>query len=470
MARESLHKNPVGTDFSRGELQYTSHSRYRDYQYSGVVWLQRVPTHWHVQPLKRLGGLQAGAGFPEDEQGDLAQEIPFFKVGDMGSPRNVRELQQWQHTVSRETARKLRAHVFPANTVVFAKVGAALMLNRRRVLVQPSCIDNNMMGFVPISCDPKWAFYALCAFDIGVLANPGAVPSVNEVQMRDIPVVVPPPPEQRAIAAFLDRETAKIDALVAKKERLIELLQERRSALISQAVTKGLDPNVPMKQSHIEWLGKIPRHWKVKKLRRWASLIQTGSTPPTGQSQHFVDGTVPWHGPSSFSTDLLLRNAVRMVTEGAIRQRVARLFPRGSTMIVTIGATLGRVGLVKEPSSCNQQITTVNFDPKDVDGKFGAYQLKRLESVFAGVAPNTTLPILNQWQIGDFAFAAPPLDEQGMVIAFLDREIDKIVALMAKVRTALDRLKELRMTLISAAVTGKIDVRDEADPNPGAAS
>lgn len=131
--------------------------------------------------------------------------------------------------------------MFPPRTIVFAKVGAALLLNRRRLLARPSCLDNNMMGFMPAQCDPTWALYWLSGLDMGELANPGAVPSVNEGQMRDTAAAVPPEPEQRAIAAFLDRETARIDALVAKKERLIELLQEKRTALVSAAVTGRID-------------------------------------------------------------------------------------------------------------------------------------------------------------------------------------------------------------------------------------
>jgi len=213
--------------------------------------------------LKRIGDLQAGAGFPDDEQGLQTEGIPFFKVGDMSVPGNERGMREFQHTVSEATARRLRAFVFPPGTIVFAKVGAALMLSRRRLLTRPSCIDNNMMGFMPLECDVTWAMYWLNGLDMGELANPGAVPSVNEGQMRDTPAIAPPEAEQRAIAAFLDRETARIDALVAKKERLIELLQEQRTALITRAVTKGLDPNILMKDSGVEWLGEIPAHWDV---------------------------------------------------------------------------------------------------------------------------------------------------------------------------------------------------------------
>ena len=211
------------------------------------------------------------------------------------------------------------------------------------------------------------------------------------------------------------------------------------------------------KNSGVEWLGEIPAHWEVKPLKRWASLIQTGSTPPTSNTQYFAEGTVPWHGPGSFSSDLLLRPAARMVTESAIQDRVARIFDKESSMIVTIGSTIGKVGFVNEPSSCNQQITAVTFDSKDVFAKYAGYQLKRLEPILGGIAPNTTLPILDQGQVGCLPFFGPPMSEQRAIAAFLDRETAKIDALVAKKERLIELLQEKRTALISHAVTKGLD-------------
>ena len=208
---------------------------------SGVEWLGEIPAHWEVKRLKHLGDLQGGAGFPHEEQWDTTQEYPFFKVGDMSVEANQREMIEYQHTVSSDTARRLRAYIFPPFTIVFAKVGAALMLNRRRMIVRPSCIDNNMMGFIPRVPDPDWMLYWMSGLDLRKLANPGAVPSVNEGQIREQETTLPPLVEQTAIAAFLDQETAKLDNLIAKVHQVIELLKELRAALISAAVTGQID-------------------------------------------------------------------------------------------------------------------------------------------------------------------------------------------------------------------------------------
>ena len=213
-------------------VQAGKRATYPAYKPSGVVWLGDVPEHWEVVAFKRLGDFQAGAGFPNDEQGLENDELPFYKVSDTNLPGNEVFMTAHNNAVSRETARRLHAHVFPQDAIVFAKVGAALLLNKRRVLTRPSCIDNNMMGFIQRSCHRNWAYHWMCSLDLGELANPGAVPSINEGQIREIRVPVPPLDEQRAIAEFLDRETGRIDALIEKKRRLIELLEEKRTALI----------------------------------------------------------------------------------------------------------------------------------------------------------------------------------------------------------------------------------------------
>ena len=208
---------------------------------SGIEWLGQIPSNWEVLAFKRLGDFQGGAGFPNDEQGYEDNELPFYKVSDTNLPGNEIFMTMHNNAVSQETARRLRAYIFPTETIVFAKVGAALLLNKRRILTQPACIDNNMMGFMRRTCELKWAYFWMCSLDLGELANPGAVPSINEGQIREIRVPVPSFEEQQAIVTFLDRETARIDGLIEKIRKSIDMLREYRTALISAAVTGKID-------------------------------------------------------------------------------------------------------------------------------------------------------------------------------------------------------------------------------------
>ena len=439
--------------------RFPHHKPYPTYKDSGVEWLGEIPAHWEVSRADSLFRYEKIQIEPStiSEQSVFHYSIPAIQETGNGifeSPTGI-------------DSAKLR--IF-GQRILISKLnprkGVVLVADEKSV---PTICSTEFVPLEIRSCDLGWAYHLLASEPTRQRLSAVVRSATRSHQRAEIAEVlkmwhgVPPLPEQRAIAAFLDRETAQIDAFVAKKERLIKLLQEKRTALISNAVTKGLDPDAPMKDSGVEWLGEIPAHWEVKILKRWASLIQTGSTPPTSNPQYFSEGTVPWHGPSSFSSDLLLRPAARTVTENAIQDRVARIFDKESSMIVTIGSTIGKVGFVDEPSSCNQQITAVTFDSRDVFAKYAGYQLKRLEPMLGGIAPNTTLPILDQGQIGCLHFFGPPMSEQRAITAFLDHETAQIDALVAKVRQAIDRLQELRTALISAAVTGKIDVREAAE-------
>jgi len=210
---------------------------------SGIEWLGQIPAHWDAVRLKYVGSLVAGSGFPHEYQGVQGEELQFYKVGDLTASSDGVRMQDAPNSISRETAKQLRATELLPGALLWAKIGAALFLNRRRITTRPCCIDNNMTAYVPNSTivSTDWAFYWTSTLDFGELANPGAVPSLSEGYQATLPLVVPPSEEQQAIADFLDRETAKIDALIAKVREAIERLKEYRTALISAAVTGKID-------------------------------------------------------------------------------------------------------------------------------------------------------------------------------------------------------------------------------------
>ena len=209
---------------------------------SGIEWLGDVPAHWEVIKLGLVSTFKGGAGFPDAYQGQTENEIPFFKVGDIVNSDESGVMRKANHTVTRETAKTLRAFVFPSDTIVFAKVGAALLLKRFRELGQPSCIDNNMMGMTAgKNASADFLLYVLPLLDFTLIVNPGAVPSINEGQISGQRIALPPLDEQVAVIEYLNAESAKFDTLTAEAQRAIDLLQERRTALISAAVTGQID-------------------------------------------------------------------------------------------------------------------------------------------------------------------------------------------------------------------------------------
>lgn len=204
---------------------------------SGVEWLGRVPVHWVVCRLKHVVRLDGGAGFPESEQGRLEGELPFFKVANLANG-----LTESESRITAEVAASLRAQVFPANSIAFAKVGAALLLNRKVQMPIAGCVDNNMMVAVPKQVDPTWLKWMMTALDMSSIVNPGAIPSVNQEQVGCLSVTVPPTSEQIEVAEFVESRVLQLDRLVEATNLSVDLLAERRSAFITATVTGQLEP------------------------------------------------------------------------------------------------------------------------------------------------------------------------------------------------------------------------------------
>ena len=210
-------------------------------KHSGVEWLGDVPAHWEVLALKRLAKFRSGAGFPVEDQGSLGHELPFFKVSDMNLIGNERIMKTWNNSVTNDIAERLGASVFRTGTIIFPKVGGALLTNKRRVVERPCCIDNNLMGCTVYRGDSRFALLLLENIDFGKIAKPGPVPAISESEVRDIRAVMPPIAEQTAIVRYLDRATADIDTAIDKAQRQIDLLREYRIRLIADVITGQVD-------------------------------------------------------------------------------------------------------------------------------------------------------------------------------------------------------------------------------------
>lgn len=284
--------------------------------------------------------------------------------------------------------------------------------------------------------------------------------------MDDIPrliVTLPPLHEQTAIAEFLDRETGKIDKLVAEQRRLMELLKEKRQAVISHAVTKGLNPHAPMKPSGIEWLGDVPVGWVTGQMRYLAELIVDGThhspqSLPNGDYLYITAKNIKEHG-----FDL---TEITYVTELQHREIFARCPVRkGDVLYIKDGATAGiaMVNPLEEEFSLLSSVALIRTIQSKLTPEFLAYQLNAsqfknpaLNGLVGGAMTRFTLELISR-----FAVSVPPVEEQRAIVARLDIETAKFDTLTAEAQRVIDLLQERRTALISAAVTGQIDVRQQ---------
>jgi len=285
--------------------------------------------------------------------------------------------------------------------------------------------------------------------------------NLSQEDFRSFLIPRPSLPEQTQISTFLDRETAKIDALVAEQRRLMELLKEKRQAVISHAVTRGLNPNAPMKPSGVEWLGDVPAHWEVTPLK-YLTEIGNGSTPSREVPEYWAEEGFPWLN-SSVVNSSVVTEAEGFVTERALREcHLPIVVPPAILVGITgQGRTRGMAALLGIEATINQHVAYIKPASVKLDVNYilrvfdSAYSKLRRDSEEAGA----TKGAITCGQLGELRIPLPELAEQNAIVAFLEAESTKLDTLTAEAQRAIDLLLERRTALISAAVTGQIDVR-----------
>ncbi len=442
------------------EVQPHRFRPYPEYRDSGVEWLGNIPAHWRANRLKFLAparinkldtkpsdAVYVGLEHIESWAGRLILEPQPQSVDSIVSLFNAGDV----------LLGKLRPYLAKAARPNFDGVCSGEILPLRPT---PECFQSYVMYCLLNAPYVRW---------LDSLTYGAKMPRVNPEQVASSIAPLPPKSEQKAIGAFLDRETARIDALVARKERLIELLQEKRIALITRAVTRGLDPNVRMKDSGVEWLGKIPGHWDMKRLRHIVSNIEQGWSPNCKNREAGVD---EW--------GVLKAGCVNrgLFVESEHKTLPSQLSPipaieikEGDLLMSRASGSRDLVGSVAIVPKCRPRLLLCDkvfrLHTQSIDGhrEFIGYAMNsrtirwQIESVLSGgsgLAAN-----ISQDAVKDLMLAQPPQEERRRIAEYLEREATSIDALVNRVRQAIEHLHEFRTALISAAVTGKIDVREE---------
>jgi type I restriction enzyme, S subunit len=307
--------------------------------------------------------------------------------------------------------------------------------------------------------DARFLFYLTVAHDFrsygeAEMLGAGGQKRVPERFFKDWRAPLPPVDVQKRIACFLDENTVQIDALIEKKQRLLDRLSEKRQAIITQAVTKGLNPSTLMKDSGIDWLGQIPAHWQALPLRRVVKRVVTGRTPSAEAGDFFSNGEIPWFTPGDFNS-LRVEKAEKALIPGAFAAGEAILYEANSVLMVGIGATLGKVAIAEVLCASNQQINAMSIGP-DAAPAFVAYFLHGFCAEVKMTASGNTLPILNQDKTKAIIVTRPPLPEQEDIAEFLEGKDRELGRIGTKTRQSIALLNERRAALITAAVTGQI--------------
>ncbi|GGD68514.1 hypothetical protein GCM10011514_35780 [Emticicia aquatilis] len=410
--------------------------KYPTYKPSNIDWIGEIPSNWSVSKLRFVTNeVQTGTTPPTDnEEYFESGDFNWFTPADFSS-ESVK-LNDSKRKITELAVKDGKVKVFPKSSVLMVGIGATL---GKIGIVNYPCSSNQQINAIVFNEKIKPYFGALFLFTNSVnivsLANFATLPILNQSQTKDIPIVIPSLSEQQAIVTYLDEKTTLIDELIAKKERKIELLKEQRAALINQAVTKGLDENVSMKDSGLVDIGLIPSHWQMKKIK-YVGILKSGDSITSEEIDY--ESSYPVYGGNGFRGFCDKYN-----------------YEGHYVLIGRQGALCGNINYAKGKFWASEHAVVITMIKEDETIWLGELLRKMNLNQYSQSAAQPGLAVD---KIKNLSIPVPPLSEQQAIVAYLDEQtalIDKNIELESQ---KISTLKEYRQSLISNVVTGKICV------------
>lgn len=417
---------------------------------SGIEWIGEIPENWEVKKVKYMFRIVNGNGFPENLQGEKEGDYPFYKNSDINKLSIY--INKSNNYISKNTATINKFTVIPSKSILIGKIGEALKRNHRKINLSECMIDNNMMALVPKE-NELFSYYLLTTIDMFWFDNNGTIPSLNSNKLRNFKIPYVNKTLQKNIVEILNKKTQKIDKLISSTQQSIKELKKYKQSLITEAVTKGLDPNVEMKDSGIEWVGKIPKHWSVRKISNYFSQVKDKNDELEEENLLSLSyGSIIRRNINS--TDGLLPANFKnynIVESGDIVLRMTDLQNDKVSL---------RTGFVTEKGIITSAYITIRTDHKNVIfpkyirlflHSFDIY--KGFYGMGSGVRQNVTYNDIKKIEV-----IVPSINEQQRIVSYLDEKsasIDKLIEDKTKV---IEELEDYKKSLIYEYVTGKKEV------------
>lgn len=437
--------------------KYQAYAEYKD---SGVEWFGEIPDHWSVSKVKFLTSFQVGWTPPTKDDANFEGENLWANISDLRG----REISETNKKISDDAARIASMDISPSGSLLYSfklSVGAVSFAGKDMYT------NEAIATFLSESRLPlSYLYYVLPQFVIeNASTNIYGARILNQELIRDALLLSPTYDEATVIANFLDHETAKIDTLIEKQQQLIQLLKEKRQAVISHAVTKGLNPNAPMKDSGVEWLGEVPEHWEVKRLKNIAEIVDCRNKTP----EYFDDGEYLVIRTTNVKQQELNLNGALYTNEENFKVWTQRGVPPAGSILFTREAPAGEICLVPDGLKFCMGQRMMNFICNN--SKYNSYLFDFLlsdclERYIQSVAHGSTVSHLRVEQVENIPVLTPPEKEAHEISKNLEVIKKKYLILTEEAESAIKLMQERRTALISAAVTGKIDVRLHASRPP----
>jgi len=416
--------------------------RYNSYKDSGVEWIGEIPSHW----IKGKWGYYYNSGMGSTIlKEDLVEngEVPVYSA--------TEEDRIFGYINNPKLILNEGDIVIPArgNSIGHVKLISSKSTTSQTTIYSKSKDEN---------LDSRYSYYYCKGNKTNLFPFiQTAIPQITVTEISFNPIIIPPLSEQQQIVSYLDTKTSLIDSLIEKTQRKIELLKEKRTSLINELVTKGLNPNVEMKDSGVEWIGEIPSHWKTGKLYQYSEM-SNGSTPSRVKPEYWENGTIPWMSSGEINKKKIREIDGRITKEG-FENSSTKLLPIGTVMMGLNGQgkTKGTVGILEIETTCNQSLCGMIF--KDVIyPMFSYYYLDSQYYHIRGLVGEGQREGISVSFLGRYPFVVPPLSEQQQIVSHLDEQTQLIDNTISIEEKRIELLKEYRQSLISEVVTGKLKV------------
>jgi type I restriction enzyme S subunit len=432
--------------------------KYDSYKDSGVEWIGKVPAHWGVDILNRIFKINTGFT-PSTSNNEFYEngEHDWITIRDLDG-KYVSE----SKTKLTDIAVKGKT-IIPKGSLLYSfKLSVGQMAFTTKDIYTNEAIFS---VFPSEKLNLNYYYYLLDRILIhNSNENIYGAKILNQELIKASKLLVPSEEEQTTIANYLDHKTTQIEHLIAKKEQFIQLLEEERIAVINQAVTKGLDPSVPLKDSGIEWLGEIPEHWEIAKIKRLSALISKGTTPSTVGKEVSDKGEIRYLKSENIVDNQLL-NTPEFYIDNETNQILRRsILEINDVLIVIAGASIGKVAILTDdfyPSNTNQAVSFIRLkNPNSSCFVWYWLQSSYIKERISLDATQSAQPNLSMESIGNFYIPKISIEEEQDIMTFLTQKTKDIDVIISKTKQEIELLKEYKTAFISEVVTGKIDVRN----------
>lgn len=437
--------------------------KYEVYKDSGIEWIGEIPELWNVVPLKHYLSLKGRIGWNGLKSEEFQEKSYAYLV--TGQDFNS-DVVNWEkcYQISKERYEEDPFIQLENGDLLVTKDGTIGKVAKVINLDKPACLNSGIFVVKQTKgvFEQDYLYWVLVSNQlkefVGFNSTGSTIAHLYQNVFENMPLTVPTLTEQQYIASYLDYKVGQINASVSAIDSQIDDLKSYRQSIISEAVTKGLNPDVKMKDSGVEWIGEIPEMWKCTKLGWLYPNMGSGTTPDTNNLNYYSENGYNWLQTGDLN-DGVITETSKHITDLAVNERGMKIYPSGSVVVAMYGATIGKVGLLSIDTTTNQACCVLPI-MENIYNRYTFYVMQSSKMSLISKSVGGGQPNISQTIIKEHKIPVPPLHEQQAIASYLDSKTSKIDSVIKSLEVQLNDLNALKQSIISEAVTGKIDLRE----------